>query len=428
MADNPNSTTDTTTKERAAAGAGPAAASYAPPASLPPADPCTMVIFGISGDLTKRLLIPALYNLAEKGLLPEQFALVGFARSEVHSEELRARFLETIDAAEEDPIDDALLDRVLGRFQFVAGDFDDDAAWDRLVATVAPLGNPNCLFYLAVAPEQFLNVCERLAQRGLLEQSSGWRRVIVEKPFGSDLASARELNQRLLAIMQEDQIYRIDHYLGKETVQNILVFRFGNGIFEPIWNRRYIDHVQITVAETLGVEMRGGYYEQAGALRDMVPNHLFQVLTLTAMEPPSSLAASALHNEQAKVLEAIEPLSVDDCGPTTVRGQDDAGEVDGVAVRGYREEPRVSAESSTETYAAFKVSLDNWRWAGCAVLSANGQAVAQEKERGGDRIQATAVGALPPGVDGSARTQSVGDFDSAGGIDQVAVFREGAGS
>jgi glucose-6-phosphate 1-dehydrogenase len=338
-----------------------------------------MVIFGISGDLTKRLLIPALYNLAEKGLLPEQFALVGFARSEVRREELRARFLATIDDAEQDPIDDAMLERVLGRFEFVAGDFDDDAAWDRLVTVLSSHGNSNYLLYLAVAPEQFLNVCERLAERGLLEESTGWRRVIVEKPFGSDLGSARELNQRLLAIMREEQIFRIDHYLGKETVQNILVFRFGNGIFEPIWNRRYIDHVQITVAETLGVEMRGGYYEQAGALRDMVPNHLFQVLSLTAMEPPSSLEAAALHNEQAKVLEAIEPLSVDDCGPTTVRAQYDAGEVEGVALGGYREEPRVNPESTTETYAAFKVSLDNWRWAGVPFYLRTGKRLRKKK-------------------------------------------------
>ena len=356
-----------------------AAAPHPASSSLPPADPCTVVIFGISGDLTKRLLIPALYNLAEKGLLPEPFALVGFARSEVHREELRTRFLSTIDAAEHDPMDDAMLGRVLGRFEFVAGDFDDDAAWDRLASILGQIGNPNCLFYLAVAPEQFLNVCERLAERRLLDESAGWRRVIVEKPFGSDLTSARELNQRLLAVMREEQIFRIDHYLGKETVQNILVFRFGNGIFEPIWNRRYIDHVQITVAETLGVEMRGGYYEHAGALRDMVPNHLFQVLTLTAMEPPSSLAPVALHNEQAKVLEAIDPLAADDCGVTTVRAQYDAGEVAGVGVPGYREEPRVSPQSTTETYAAFKLSLDNWRWAGVPFYLRTGKRLRQKK-------------------------------------------------
>nr|QEO74270.1 hypothetical protein [uncultured bacterium] len=338
----------------------PTAPNYTPAAP----DPCTLVIFGVSGDLTNRLLIPALYNLAEQHLLPDPFSLIGFARSETRAEDLRDRFLASIDEAEDDPLDAAALDRVLARFTFVGGDFDDDAAWDRLAVTLSEAGGGNCLFYLATAPEQFLNICERLAVRGLLDESGGWRRVIVEKPFGVDLASARELNRRLLAIMRETQIYRIDHYLGKETVQNILVFRFGNGIFEPIWNRRYVDHVQITVAESVGVELRGGYYEQAGALRDMVPNHLFQLLTLTAMEPPSSLDAAALHNEQAKVLEAIDPFVPRDCGATTVRGQYEAGESRGVEVLGYREEPRVNPQSTTETYTAFTLSIDNWRWAG----------------------------------------------------------------
>jgi glucose-6-phosphate 1-dehydrogenase len=340
----------------------PAAPNYTP--GLKPPGGCTIVIFGISGDLTKRLLVPALYNLAEERLLPDPFALVGFAHSDMRLEDFRNRFLQSVDAAEPDGVDQGAFDRVLAGFEFVAGDFDDEAAWERLVPVLARQTTANYLFYLATAPEQFLNVCERLAARGLFDESAGWRRVIVEKPFGTDLASARELNRRLSAIMREDQIYRIDHYLGKETVQNILVFRFGNGIFEPIWNRRYIDHVQITVAESLGVEMRGGYYDQTGALRDMVPNHLFQVLTLSAMEPPNSLEASALHNEQVKVLEAIEPLMTTDCGATTVRGQYDAGVSGGVAVRGYREEPRVNAHSQIETYAAFKLSIDNWRWAG----------------------------------------------------------------
>jgi glucose-6-phosphate 1-dehydrogenase len=342
--------------------AHPTAPHYTP--ASPPPDPCTLVIFGVSGDLTRRLLIPALYNLAEQGLLPQPFSIVGFARSQTLRERLRADFLASIDHAEADPLDEALLDRVLATFEFVPGDFDDDAAWDRLAATLGRQPTRNYLFYLATAPEHFLNICERLAARGLLQESDGWRRVIVEKPFGADLASARELNQRLLAVMREEQIYRIDHYLGKETVQNILVFRFGNGILEPIWNRRYIDHVQITVAEAIGVEMRGGYYEQTGALRDMVPNHLFQILTLTAMEPPSSLEAAALHNEQVKVLEAIDQLSSADCGVTTVRGQYDAGESGGVSVRGYRDEPKVTPQSTTDTYAAFRLSLDNWRWAG----------------------------------------------------------------
>jgi glucose-6-phosphate 1-dehydrogenase len=322
---------------------------------LPPADPCTLVIFGASGDLTKRLLLPSLANLAEDGLLANDFSIIGFARSAA-------------------PPDVEGMGEV--EFEYIAGDLDDDSAWDRLVAALARRGTGNVLFYLAIAPELFLNIAERLASRGLLSEQTGWRRLVVEKPFGTDLASARELNQRLLVIMREEQIYRIDHYLGKETVQNIVVFRFGNGIFEPIWNRRYIDHVQITVAETLGVEMRGGYYEQAGALRDMVPNHLFQILTLTAMEPPSSLQPAALHNEQVKVLEAIDPLETDDCDFTTVRAQYEAGQIDGVRVRGYREEPRVSPQSAIETYAAFKLSLDNWRWAGVPFYLRTGKRLA----------------------------------------------------
>jgi glucose-6-phosphate 1-dehydrogenase len=303
-----------------------------------------MVIFGVTGDLTKRLLAPALGNLAEQGLLANDFRIVGFARKAGVGPELSALF----------PVP----------FEYVAGDFDDDGAWDRLTARLVEAPGGNVLFYLATAPEQFLNVCERLAARRAFDESRGWRRVIVEKPFGTDLASARALNRRLLAVMQEQQIYRIDHYLGKETVQNILVFRFGNGIFEPIWNRRYIDHVQITVAETLGVEMRGAYYDQTGALRDMVPNHLFQILTLTAMEPPAALTADALHNEQVKVLAAIDPLEADDCGITTLRAQYAGGQANGVTLRGYREEPRVNPRSTTETFVAFKLSLDTWRWAG----------------------------------------------------------------
>ena len=332
--------------------------------ALKPPDTCTLVIFGVSGDLTQRLLIPSLYNLAEAGLLPDPFSIVGFARSDTRREDLMRRFLESIDRTEQDPIDEALLERVLAHFTFVQGDFDDDAAWDRLAGALATQASGNFLFYLATAPEQFLNVAERLGARGFFDQSRGWRRVIVEKPFGTDFVSARELNRRLLRVMREEQIYRIDHYLGKETVQNILVFRFGNGVFEPVWNRRYIDHVQITVAESLGVETRGGYYEQAGALRDMIPNHLFQILTLIAMEPPNTLAADALHNEQIKALEAIEPFTLADCGTTTLRAQYGAGHIGDVAVRGYREEAKVSPQSTTETYVAFKLAIDNWRWAG----------------------------------------------------------------
>ena len=313
---------------------------------LKPAAPCTLVIFGASGDLTKRLLAPALRNLDGDGLLPKQFAVIGFSRS--------------------NPVDEVTS---LRGFRSVQGDFDDEGAWKKLAHEIAAatkaVGSENCLFYLATAPEQFLNVCKHLAALKLLKETGGrWRRVIVEKPFGTDLQSAQELNQSLSGLLADHQIYRIDHYLGKETVQNILVFRFGNGVFEPIWNRRYVDHVQITVAETLGVEMRGGYYDQAGAVRDMVPNHLFQLLTLTAMEPPSTVAATALHHEQCKVLEAVDPIVLDHRTPTAVLAQYVGINVDGKQIPGYREEPRVDPDSRTETYAAFRLEVDNWRWAG----------------------------------------------------------------
>jgi glucose-6-phosphate 1-dehydrogenase len=326
-----------------------------------PATPCTLVIFGASGDLAKRLLAPALRNLEADGLLPKRFAVVGFSRTK--------------------PTGDVMS---LPGFRFVQGDFDDDEAWKALAqavnASIKDVGSEDCLFYLATAPEQFLNVCTHLSELRLLKETGArWRRVVVEKPFGTDLQSARDLNHALLRLMGEHQIYRIDHYLGKETVQNILVFRFGNGIFEPIWNRRYVDHVQITVAETLGVEMRGNYYDQAGAVRDMVPNHLFQLLTLTAMEPPSSLSASELHHEQLKVLQAVDPLSIDHSGTTAVRGQYVGINLDGKEITGYREEPRVSPESVTETYAAFRLEVDNWRWAGVPFYLRTGKRLRRKK-------------------------------------------------
>jgi glucose-6-phosphate 1-dehydrogenase len=328
-----------------------------------------MVILGIAGDLAGRLLLPALYHLAADGLLPDAFAVVGYARADLSEAEMRDRLRERL-TAEVEQTDEARLTWLVERIVYVRGDFEEEDGFDRLAARLDEVDGErgtggNRLYYLATAPEFFQLVCGKLAARGQLDESTGaWRRVIVEKPFGRDLATARALNAGLAGILDESQIYRIDHYLGKETVQNMLVLRFGNGIFEPVWNRRYVDHVQITVAESVGVETRGGYYDQTGALRDMVPNHLFQLLTLAAMEPPSSFHAAALHDEQAKLLQAVLPIERKACGADTVRAQYTAGRQNGERVPGYREEPRVGARSTTETYAAFTIAIDNWRWAG----------------------------------------------------------------
>ena len=346
------------------------AAEAAQKSALPsPAGPCVMVIFGITGDLTKRLLFPALYYLAELKLLPEQFAVAGYAIGDLDEQGLRNKLKNDVQTAVP-RADASLVEWLVSRVHFVCAGFDDPEGWKRLHALLTSIDDEhhtggNYLFYLATSPDFFLDVARRVGDEGLLKQDGGqWRRMVFEKPFGRDLASARELNRDLNSFMREDQIYRIDHYLGKETVQNILVFRFANGIFEPIWNRRYIDHVQITVAETVGVERRGGYYDHTGALRDMAPNHLFQLLALTAMEPPSSFSATALHNEQVKVLEAVPPVSPLDCKYCTVRGQYVAGIIGENPVTGYRQEPLVSPVSQTETYVALKVLVDNWRWAG----------------------------------------------------------------
>ncbi len=328
-----------------------------------------MVIFGASGDLTKRKLLPALVNLARQHLLPNEFAVVGVARAAMTTEAFREKVGQELPQYATEPVDPELWEWFRTRLYYHAGDVRDPQAYAQLQdllaqAEAAHHTKGNVFYYLATAPEYFADIVQRLGAAGLAGEGEGhWRRVIIEKPFGTDLESARALNQQVRHILQEDQIYRIDHYLGKETVQNIMVFRFANGIFEPIWNRRYVDHVQITVAETVGVEQRGGYYEEAGALRDMVPNHIFQLITLTAMEPPISFAADAVHDEQAKVLRAIHPLGPEDVLGRTVRGQYGEGTVRGERAPAYRAEPRVAPDSRTETYVAMKLLIDNWRWA-----------------------------------------------------------------
>jgi glucose-6-phosphate 1-dehydrogenase len=334
------------------------------------ADPCVMVIFGATGDLTKRKLFPALYNLAHAKFLPANFAIVGVGRQEMTSEEFRDQMHEHLKEFTGDKQDGELLDWFCSRTFYTGGDFDDDKKLfkdlrDLLTDVCAKLDIPeNFFYYMAIPPELFATVAKKIVRNGLGKDEDGnWRRFIFEKPFGHDLRSAKKLNADLLAILKEPQIYRIDHYLGKETVQNILVFRFGNSIFEPIWNRNFIDHVQITVAEKLGVEQRGGYYDKAGALRDMIPNHLFQLVTLTAMEPPVSFEANAVRDEQAKILAAIQPFTPEDALHKVVRGQYDGGKIDGRNAPGYRDEEKVAKQSNTETFSALKLSIDNWRWA-----------------------------------------------------------------
>ncbi len=349
------------------------------------ADPCAFVIFGAAGDLTKRLLLPALYNLAVGRLLPDAFALVGVARADWSVEEFRRQMRAALAEFATDGIVPETLDELIGRCRYVRGDFDDPSTYGRLKDELAAASRTlntgdNCLFYVATPPDLFSHVARLLGESGLANETNGcWRRLIVEKPFGFDLKSACALNKELLRFFAESQIYRIDHYLGKETVQNIMVLRFANGMFEPIWNRQHIDHVQITVAETVSVENRGKLYDHAGALRDMVPNHLFQLLALTAMEPPSCFEADAVRAEKLKAVEAIHPLAKDDVFADVVRGQYIAGRLNGKAVSAYRDAAGIAPESSTETYVAMRLAIDNWRWAGVPFYLRTGKSLGARK-------------------------------------------------
>jgi glucose-6-phosphate 1-dehydrogenase len=330
----------------------------------------TLVIFGASGDLTRRKLLPALYQLSRGERLPARFAIVGVARTPHTDDEFREEFSDAIRAASGD---DAAADEVArsigARMYYIAGDFDNPDLYTQLGERLRTIGEDGgVLYYLAIPPAAYANVVRRLGAAGLAgTPPHGWRRIIVEKPFGRDLDSARELNGVLHKHFEEDQIFRIDHYLGKETVQNLLVFRFANGMFEPVWNRRYIDHVQITAAETVGVERRAAYYEGAGALRDMVQNHLLQLLTLVAMEPPVAFTAASVRDRKMDALQSVQPLAGDGAEGTVaplVRAQYAAGWVAGQEVASYRDEPDVKPGSTTETYVAVRFLLDSWRWAG----------------------------------------------------------------
>jgi glucose-6-phosphate 1-dehydrogenase len=334
-------------------------------------EPCAMVIFGASGDLTKRKLVPALYTLARERLLPAGFAIVGMARREIpFAEQMR----EAADKyARRRPVDPALWSSFGSGISYVAGNFDDPEAYERLKAHLAEVDaqrgtSGNRIFYISTPPESFEPILQNLGRAGLINsdptRERPFTRVIIEKPFGRDLKSAEELNATCLKVLREDQIYRIDHYLGKETVQNILVFRFANGIFEPLWNHKYIDNVQLTVSEAIGIEGRGNYYDQSGTLRDMVQNHIFQFMCLMAMEPPVAFEPRSIHDEKVKVLRALRELSLDRVSDFAVRGQYAAGYEKGQPVPGYREELGVRPDSRTETYVALKLFIDNFRWAG----------------------------------------------------------------
>ncbi|MGZ4833637.1 MAG: glucose-6-phosphate dehydrogenase [Terriglobales bacterium] len=333
-----------------------------------PADPCVMVIFGASGDLTKRKLFPALYNLAAANLLPKEFAIVGYAYASGTDDSFRTQLTQDMKELATNPIDQHVWAWFLERIHYVQGDFQDPAGFQRLSAKLTEVEKDhgtqgNRFFYLAVAPKFFAEVVRQLGNAGLASEDKGkYARVVIEKPFGRDLQSAKQLNREIKQVLEEKQIYRIDHYLGKETVQNLLVFRFSNSIAEPLWNRNLIDHVQITAGETVGVEHRGGYYETSGALRDMVPNHLFQLLSLVAMEPPISFEADAVRDKQAEVLRAIQPPAPEDVLTKMVRGQYGPS-VRGPQMAGYREEPDVAPDSNVETFVALKFTIDNWRWA-----------------------------------------------------------------
>ena len=380
------------------------------------APPATLTIFGAGGDLTKRLVVPALYNLVRAGKLPDDFAIIGIDHNEQTTEQWRQSLTEMMQAfargggheQQVASIDEQAWSWLVHRMHYMCGDFTQPETYSQLGKLlmdpeVRQKDTGNVLFYLAVSERFFGPVIEQLGRSGLTRQSErAWRHVIVEKPFGHDLASAEALNAQILKILSEDQIYRIDHFLGKETVQNIMVLRFANGIFEPLWNRDHIDHVQITAAETVGVEGRGRFYERTGALRDMVPNHLFQLLAMIGMEPPISFDADAVRAKKTELFEAIRPVSLEDA----VRGQYGSGEVLGRKVRDYRQEPDVAPDSQTETYVAVKLGIDNWRWAGVPFYLRTGKALStrtteiavQFRQAPYSLFRDTPVERLPPNI------------------------------
>ncbi len=350
--------------------------------TAPRGDPCVLVVFGAAGDMTRRLLMPALHNLACDGLLSSRLAIIGVAQHPQTTAEFRERLsAEVRRFTTQKDFDARVWDDFVGRLHYVTGRFEDDTTYRGIAELLESLSaqyetGGNALFYLATPPAVFGVIGRKLAAAGLNVHPQSWRRLIVEKPFGRDLASAIELNRALLAHWHEEQIFRIDHYLGKETVQNLLAFRFSNGLFEPLWGRHHIDHIQFTVAESVGVEGRGRYYDSAGVLRDMIQNHMFQMLAYLCMEPPSSFRADAVRNEKAKVLEAVRIMRPEDVLRDTVRGQYGPGrKADGTPVPGYRQEKNVAPDSATETFAALRLWIDNWRWEGVPIYLRSGKSL-----------------------------------------------------
>ena len=349
------------------------------------AEPCAIVLFGASGDLAKRKVVPAMFDLAQHASLGERYAIIGFARTQMTDESFRATISEAAKTMSElGPIDPGKWNEFVSNLYYVHGEYGNNASYEQLAKRLAEIDaqkqlGGSRLFYLSTPPEVYPNIVEHLGQAGLARPSSpnSWVRIIIEKPFGRDLASAKELNKIVLNSFEEKQVYRIDHYLGKDTVQNLLVLRFGNGIFEPLWNRNYVDHVQITASETLGVERRGGFYETAGALRDMIQSHVLQLTSLVAVEPPASFDATAVRNEKLKVLQSIRPFNLEMVAQSTVRGQYAPGKLGDKNVTGYRAEPGVNPQSRTETFVAARVLIDNWRWAGVPFYLRTGKRLAK---------------------------------------------------
>lgn len=349
------------------------------------ADPCAIILFGASGDLAKRKVIPAMFDLAQNNSLGERFAIIGFARTPMTDDSFRSTIGEAAKTISEvGPVDPARWDNFASNLYYSPGDYTNNVSYADLARRLAEIDaqqqlGGNRLFYLSTPPEVYPDIVEHLGRAGLARPNTpnSWVRIIIEKPFGRDLASARELNKIVLNVFEEKQVYRIDHYLGKDTVQNLLVLRFGNGIFEPLWNRNYVDHVQITASETLGVERRGGFYETAGALRDMIQSHVLQLTSLVAVEPPASFDATAVRNEKLKVLQSMRPFDLEMVAQSMVRGQYAPGKYADKAVTGYRAEPGVSPTSRTETFVAMRVLIDNWRWAGVPFYLRTGKRLAK---------------------------------------------------